>query len=676
MYTNLLLEVINITGFIILVIAFIVLYKNYQNLPQTSQNSLSSLQDDYYKSLFQYHDNPIIQLDRSGYVVNVNPAADRLGLLTGFPYASCKITDILFQNQEQEVRNALHQVLQGRNLILQLFTEQENGELLHWKVTFLPLYEHEEVTGALLMAADHTVNHRLTQELTSRDSIFSLIEKTVIDTVLVVDREGIPSYVSPSFEKILGYPVGSYLYNHSLFLYFTEKEKVKMNIEFEKLQRGQSISGYQFTFPHADGNTLYLESNATPVLENDGTVQKIIFVIRNITARKKAEETVRQNKELYIQLQSSLDRFSERAAGLMKTSELEDCLLQEIRLILGVEQAALLETGNFRYFSCKSGQHPQENILLALREYQGIRLPEGLPFYSSDGLFFSIGERRGLTNLVWIGELTNRLNQEPVRIWLKTMVRYMIIFYESLLKIKDLTAELARLTEEQNTPAWLLRLLYSVSENERKNLAQDLHDAALQEQIIWYRRLENLQYSSEIPEEIKEGIRQISDGLLDVIHQIRMTCNELRPPFLKEWGINQALESLYEQVQLRSDYRIIFDHSQFHNPLVDDQLIAIYRINQELLNNACKHSQASEVRITIADYEDGVLMTYEDNGIGLSWEELQNSYKTMGLYGIRERVRSLEGNIEVFSDSGQGLTIHMYLPYIQSPSSGTLKQLY
>ncbi|WP_268748569.1 sensor histidine kinase [Paenibacillus wulumuqiensis] len=652
------------------------LYKSYRNLSLQPQNSLSSSQDNYYTSLFQYHDDPIIQLDRSGYVVNVNPAADRLGLPAGFRYVACKFTDIMFHNREQEAWDALHQVLQGKTSVLQLSTEQDNGELLHWKVTFLPLYEHEEVRGALLMAADHTDNYRLTQELTSRDSIFSLIEKTVIDTVFVVDWEGIPSYVSPSFEKILGYPMGSYLYNHSVFLYFTEEEKVKMNIEFEKLQRGQSISGYQFTFPHADGSTIYLESNATPVLENDGTVQKIIFVMRNITARKKAEEAVRQNKEVYIQLQSSLDRFSERAAGLMKTSELEHCLLQEIRLILGVEQVALLETGNFMYFSCKSGQCPKDDILSALREYQGIRLPEGYPFYRADGIFFSIGERRGLTNLVWIGEVTDRLNQEPVRIWLKTMVRYMSVFYESLLKIKDLTSELARLTEEQNTPAWLLRLLYSVSENERKNLAQDLHDAALQEQIIWYRRLENLQYSSEIPENIKEGLRQISDGLLDVIHQIRMTCNELRPPFLKEWGINQALESLYEQVQLRSDYRIIFDHSRFQNPLVDDQLIAIYRINQELLNNACKHSQASEVHITIADHDDGILMTYEDNGIGLSWEELQHSYKSMGLYGIKERVRSLEGDIEVFSDCGQGLTIHIHLPYIQSTASGTFKHLY
>ncbi|MBD0384324.1 hypothetical protein [Paenibacillus sedimenti] len=95
-------------------------------------------------------------------------------------------------------------------------------------------------------------------------------------------------------------------------------------------------------------------------------------------------------------------------------------------------------------------------------------------------------------------------------------------------------------------------------------------------------------------------MNQVKEGLLDVVGQIRETCNELLPPFLKEIGIVEVFENLFMQVRLRTNYVLNFDKSGFQAVLDDDQLLALYRIVQELLRNATRRSHASRVDMKLS----------------------------------------------------------------------------
>jgi two-component system sensor histidine kinase ComP len=209
-------------------------------------------------------------------------------------------------------------------------------------------------------------------------------------------------------------------------------------------------------------------------------------------------------------------------------------------------------------------------------------------------------------------------------------------------------------------PLGILRLFFKLSENERKNLSQDLHDAALQEQIIWYRKLEALSSDRNLPNGLREQLQQITDGLLDVIYEIRSTCNELRPPMLKETGLKTSI--LFDSMQLRTNYGIYFDACDFQDHLNEDLSIGIYRIVQELLHNATKHAKATEVHINLTSYLDHVRLVYEDNGVGMNLTSDEESFQSMGIYGIKERVRSMEGNIELRSSPEQGLVVFVSIP--------------
>jgi len=166
-----------------------------------------------------------------------------------------------------------------------------------------------------------------------------------------------------------------------------------------------------------------------------------------------------------------------------------------------------------------------------------------------------------------------------------------------------------------------------------------------------------------LPPGIREQLETISQGLLDVVHQIRLTCNELRPPLLMEEGLVSALESLFDATQLRTNYRIAFEASRFDLALDDERILGLYRIVQELLANAAKHSSASEVRISLGSRDRRVRLEYEDNGIGMDPLGLDDSSPGgMGIYGMKERVRSMNGKIRFHASPGGGLAVAISVP--------------
>jgi len=244
------------------------------------------------------------------------------------------------------------------------------------------------------------------------------------------------------------------------------------------------------------------------------------------------------------------------------------------------------------------------------------------------------------------------------------------IVYDNLYLIEGLTENLESIMQQQGQKAspWLLRLLFNLSENERRRLAADLHDSALQDQLVWYRRLEIVMQDIQQPSPLHTELSLIKEGLLDVIHQIRETCNELRPPLLREMGIVRSLELLFEEMQLRTNYAIQFQAHSFSRDLNDEQILVLYRIVQELLRNAVKHAKATQIEIELEERQTQIYFRYRDDGIGLDLQQVQVSFQHMGLSGIQERVASLEGNITFQSEQGEGLEVLITLPVLMGGS--------
>jgi two-component system sensor histidine kinase ComP len=364
--------------------------------------------------------------------------------------------------------------------------------------------------------------------------------------------------------------------------------------------------------------------------------------------------------------QARLERFTSQISRAMKAEELENMLLREVSEVVAVKQLALVEMNVARYtVSIRQalGPAPGERLMAELRDeirdYQAGDMIE-----PDTGLGVVVGKRQSSYYVLWVGEKTNwtRFNLDE-KTWLRTIAKYTSMVYDNLQLVAGVVENLEHdIHQAMHVPAWILRLLFSLSEKERRNLAADLHDSALQEQILWYRRLEELSNDSRLSGDLLEEVVRIKEGLLDVIHEIRETCNELRPPFLKELGLVRALENLFEYAQLRTDYTVTFNQEGFHAHVNDEQLLALYRIVQELLRNATKHAHATQVHIELSSADGRIVFRYRDNGIGMDVEDIQGTFRNMGLSGIRERVAALEGEIAFETSPGHGFGVHISLP--------------
>ena len=224
-------------------------------------------------------------------------------------------------------------------------------------------------------------------------------------------------------------------------------------------------------------------------------------------------------------------------------------------------------------------------------------LSDGKMVSISNKIFIKMGERKQRPYILSIQASAIRESMEST--WLETLAHYSMMVFENLKMIESLMHQLETASHRKETPQWVLRLMFNLQEQQRLTLSSDLHDTVLQDQIDLYRRLESLSRSYDIDKEAKTKLIDIEQGLLDIIHEIRMTCNNLRPPLLRELGLESSLENLLEHIQVTSTYRIIFNSEDLSGILLsEEQTIGIYRIVQEFLHYAEEGSKANEVNLT------------------------------------------------------------------------------
>ncbi|TLS51591.1 PAS domain S-box protein [Paenibacillus antri] len=382
--------------------------------------------------------------------------------------------------------------------------------------------------------------------------------------------------------------------------------------------------------PGKDGQRI-VQITFVPILLH-GSLNGIHGIAKDITKRKREERELVESEKRYKALQQSLNRFSNDLANVMKVSDLERRLIDEVRDVLNAARATIEEV--------PSGEEASRT--------------------TSEDVWIRIGEKRHPVYLrIGLGHELLPIERE----WLETAVRYVTILYDNLHLIEDLMKRMEELALDREAPRWMLRLLFKLSEKERATLSSDLHDSVLQDLIIWYRKLESLRSLRTFEPEAMRELMRIEEGLLDAIHQIRITCNELRPPFLLKMGLVESLKSLFEYTRMFANYEIEFTAAEASAVSYgEEHILGVYRIVQELLNNANKHSRATKIGISLTEGEDGLVFAYADDGVGMEWTSYEDSFQHMGLAGIEKRVLSLGGRVAFRSAPREGFHVDIRFP--------------
>ncbi len=212
--------------------------------------------------------------------------------------------------------------------------------------------------------------------------------------------------------------------------------------------------------------------------------------------------------------------------------------------------------------------------------------------------------------------------------------------------------------------AGLLHHVITAQEEERKRIARELHDETSQTITAIMLGLDTiaLEISPQKAPPRLFSTKALAEDMLDNIHRI---ISDLRPSVLDDLGLLSAITWLGDQrlTPLGIEYTLKVDGLEDRLP--PSMEVALYRIIQEALTNVIRHAEAKKVDILVDKNSELLFIEIRDNGKGFNLDVLKNksdSNKGLGLWGMQERVRTLDGKMTIDTAIDQGTTISIRLP--------------
>ncbi len=193
----------------------------------------------------------------------------------------------------------------------------------------------------------------------------------------------------------------------------------------------------------------------------------------------------------------------------------------------------------------------------------------------------------------------------------------------------------------------------AAQESERLRIARELHDEVGQTLTAVALRAERA--VGELPAQAP-ALREIVDTVHRSLDDVRRIARELRPEALDDLGLVDALISLCLRMERQGAVRVLRELEGGLPPLSSEVELVIYRVAQEALTNALRHSGASQVRVALGPASEGIALTIADNGRGLPQPM---PAETSGLAGMRERAILIGAALEIVSSPDGGVEVHL-----------------
>ncbi|MCD1259628.1 sensor histidine kinase [Paenibacillus athensensis] len=257
--------------------------------------------------------------------------------------------------------------------------------------------------------------------------------------------------------------------------------------------------------------------------------------------------------------------------------------------------------------------------------------------------------------------------------WLSLIISYLAVSLENIHLIRKLTLKMQELAAQlPNEEAgqdliWFRKLMFELQEKERVRIATDLHDTTMQDLFFLKKRFASFVDRLEPKKEISDQFRSIIEFIEIINTNLRQSCFDLHPHLLQEIGLIQTISKLVERESYESTFDLEFNGQQakaIEGRDLDTKR-HLFRMVQELINNAKKHSRASKVSIRLSVSGGRFTLDYRDNGVGFDSERTvvhEIGGSGMGMEQIKTRTLYLNGSFKLDTARGQGVRIQITIP--------------
>jgi len=223
---------------------------------------------------------------------------------------------------------------------------------------------------------------------------------------------------------------------------------------------------------------------------------------------------------------------------------------------------------------------------------------------------------------------------------------------------RHLFERLARLSAQRSD---LARKLISMQEEVLRSISRELHDEFGQILTAIGAMLARAA-KQQAPPAFRESLQEVREVAQATLEKTRSLYQSLHPAILDDGGLEQALTWYLPVFQKQTGIEVHYTKTGASAMVADGVAIHVYRVVQEALNNAAKHSQAQQAWVRLGFSPDHLHLEVEDHGVGLPEDKRVGIRRGIGMVAMRERAELLRGNIEFLRPSEGGTLVRLDVP--------------
>jgi PAS domain S-box-containing protein len=582
--------------------------------------------EEKYRRIVENTNEGIWLIDSKFYTSFVNrQMAEMLGYQPG-EMLGRSVFDFYFPEDVERERQVLARRRRGLSEHRDDRFRRRDGTELWVRMATIPIYkDNGDFDGAMAMMSDITERKRAEEALQKSEEKFSKAfwqSPMALAITSATDHRYIE--VNESFERFSGWlrkeVIGRTPFDIGLWVDPQERDKVARHVQNEG-----GLRLFESYFRMRDG-TIRTGLVGAELIELDGE-QCVLAVGMDITEQKHAEEALRESEERFRLVANTAPML----IWMSDTNRL--CTYFNNSWLAFTGRSMELELGN----GWADGVHP-EDLQRCLDTY-------ARAFDAREKFTMEYRLRRSDGEYRWILDIgVPRFDQDG------SFEGYI----GSCVDVSDRNLAEAALSGVN-------RKLIEAQERERARIARELHDDVGQRLALLTVELEQLQKVFDLPAELLRRIDELRSHSADLASDIQSLSHELHSSKLEYLGIATAMRAFCHELSVQQNVEIVFDHDEVPRTLPQEISLCLFRVAQESLQNAVKHSGVRHFDVELRQTSDTIYLTVRDSGSGF---DVSESLKTsgLGLISMAERLKLVGGYLSIDSQPQHGTTIHASVP--------------
>jgi len=515
---------------------------------------------------------------------------------------------------------------------------RKDGSLVWGRLSISLLKSHSSPL-VIAMVEDITDKQRAEEARFRHAAIVESSEDAIIsnnlDTVIVSWNAGAQRIFGYTESEAVGQPITILIPPES----WDEENQI-----LERLRAGGRIEYYETTRITKAGKKVAVSLTISPIKDSTGRLVGFCKLAHDVTERKRAEQVLRETNRA-LETQTAVLRSQEELLKIfVKNVPAAVAMLDRDMRYLQVSDRWCVD------FSLDSSQ------LLGRSHYE---------------IFPDIPDRwKQLHRRALSGETLraeeDRWDREGGTIWLRWEIRPWLNLDGLPGGVLVFSEDITHRKHAEEALLGMSRKLIEAHEQERTRIGRDLHDDVVQRLALLAIELEGVQHDSA--PELSRRIDDLRKQATQITNDVQLLSHELHSSKLEYLGIVGAIKSFCKEYGERQELEIDFKSHDLPAALPTDLSLSLFRVLQEALRNATKHSMVKNFEVRLWGSSDEIHLTVKDSGAGFDREAAMKS-TGLGLTSMQERLRLVGGALSIESQPRRGTTIYARVPFTSSRDS-------